>query len=291
MGAVMDELLGHLPANKRRHIEAIVVLIHEATTVEMIVLFGSHARGDAVYDPAGGYFSDYDILVIVADEMTVENHNLWSSLENEFHNLTGPTPVGLIVHDIQDLNHQLQQGWYFFTDVKNEGIVLYDSGRYQLAETQPQSPTQWRVYARQCFAKYFANAEQAFTHAMDSIPRGWNSWAAFLLHQATEAYYYKCSLLVITTYRPKTHNIETLGKRCVSLDPAFRDVFPRDDPDSERQFKLLKAAYVSARYSLSYRISREDLETLAHRIVILRERTEEVCERYIASLRNQQDHR
>ncbi len=282
----MDELIGHLPAMKRRHIETIVTLIREAVEVEMIVLFGSHARGDAVYDPAGGYFSDYDILVIVAEELTVENHNLWSSLEERFHNITGPTPVGMIVHDIGDVNHQLEQGWYFFTDVKNEGIVLYDSGRYELAEAKPRSVAQRRVYARRCFQRYYTSADEAFEYAMDGIKKGRNAWAAFHLHQATEGYY-KCTLLVLTTYRPKLHNIETLGQRCLNLDPAFRYVFPRDNPDSDRQFKLLKAAYVSARYSLSYRISIEDLEALAHRIVILRERTQEVCERFIESLRDQ----
>ena len=284
----MDELLGHLPAMKRRHIEAIVSLVLDAVEVEMIVLFGSHARGEAVYDPAGGYFSDYDILIIVADELTAENHNLWSNLEEQFHKITGLIPVGMIVHDIGDVNYQLEQGWYFFSDVKKEGIVLYDSGRYELAEATPQSLTQRRVYARRCFQKYFKMADEALTTARFRIEQGFNEWAAFDLHQATEAYY-KCTLLVITTYRPKLHNIETLGQRCVNLDPAFRDVFPRDDPDSDRQFKLLKAAYVSSRYSLSYRISREDLEALAHRIVILRERTEEVCERYIESLRVESD--
>ena len=31
----------------------------------MVVLFGSHARGDWVEDPETGYRSDYDLLVVV----------------------------------------------------------------------------------------------------------------------------------------------------------------------------------------------------------------------------------
>ncbi len=41
---------------------------------------------------------------------------------------------------------------------------------------------------------------------------------------------------------------------------------------------------MKARYSLEWTISREDLEVLAQRIAVLRERTRSVCEAYIDSL-------
>ena len=37
----------------------------------------------------------------------------------------------------------------------------------------------------------------------------------------------------------------------------------REDSEDERRFELLEAAYVGARYSMNYRITREALELLA----------------------------
>jgi hypothetical protein len=68
------------------------------------------------------------------------------------------------------------------------------------------------------------------------------------------------------------------------LDPALRDIFPEKPRAETRRLELLKEAYVKARYSLEWTISREDLEVLAQRIAVLRERTQAVCEAHIASL-------
>lgn len=280
---MLKHSLDHLPTSKRDQLAAIVQVIRDAVEVEMIILFGSHARGDWVDDPVGGYFSDYDILVLVRDDATVDDHDLWSTVENKAGRHARKNQPNLIVHTSADVNHQLEQGWYFFTDVKKEGIVLHDAGRHQLAEAVAKTLEQRRVYAQQCFDYYFLQASQFFTHAIEGIERGWNNGGAFMLHQATENYY-KCALLVLTAYRPRQHNIQTLGKQCASLHPAFRDVFPRDTPPANHRFKLLKKAYVDARYNMHYRISRSDLEELARNIAVLRERTEAVCTEHIASM-------
>jgi hypothetical protein len=54
----------------------------------------------------------------------------------------------------------------------------------------------------------------------------------------------------------------------------------------KRRLELLKDAYVKARYSLEWTISREDLEVLAQRIAVLRERTQAVCQAYLESVRD-----
>jgi uncharacterized protein len=139
------------------------------------------------------------------------------------------------------------------------------------------------MYAQHCFREYFETASRFFSFGLTGIKNGWNKMAAFQLHQATENYY-KCAILVITAYWPKQHNIEILGNQCAGLSPAFRDIFPLATPDDERRFELLKEAYVKARYSLTYTISREDLEALARHISVLHERTEAACKEYIASM-------
>ena len=90
--------------------------------------------------------------------------------------------------------------------------------------------------------------------------------------------------VVGTAYWPMEHNIKHLGNMAAGLDPAFCDLFPRRPRADKRRLELLKEAYVKARYSLEWTISREDLEVLAQRIAVLHERTAAVCQAYIDSL-------
>ena len=53
--------LNHLPAREREPIAAIAALLQASAPVEMIILFGSRARGDWVKDPVTGYVSDLDV--------------------------------------------------------------------------------------------------------------------------------------------------------------------------------------------------------------------------------------
>lgn len=55
----MKTSLDHLPELKREQIQAILALLQAEAPVEMVILFGSYARGDWVEDPENGYFSDF----------------------------------------------------------------------------------------------------------------------------------------------------------------------------------------------------------------------------------------
>ena len=45
------------------------------------------------------------------------------------------TPVEFINDDIKQLNKFIEEGRYFYTQIKQEGIILYDSGRYKLSQS------------------------------------------------------------------------------------------------------------------------------------------------------------
>jgi predicted nucleotidyltransferase/HEPN domain-containing protein len=279
----MKDSLEHLPVRKQRHLALIVKMIRTAVDAEMIILYGSHARGDWVEDVRGHKFSDYDILVIVDSEAKVEDVDLWWRLRERLDRAIRPNEVQLIVHDIADVNQQLENGWYFFVDVEKEGIMLHDSGRHVLAEPRPKTRAERRLFAQQCFREYMDTADDFYTSGLNLLERGRNKTAAFQLHQAAE-HYFKCAILVVTAYWPKEHNIKYLARLGAGLDPALRDIFPVKPRAEKRRLELLKEAYVKARYSLTWRISREDLEVLAQRIALLRERTQAVCQAYIESL-------
>jgi predicted nucleotidyltransferase/HEPN domain-containing protein len=272
----MKTSLDHLPPRKQRQLGALVEDIRRAIEVELVILFGSHARGDWVEDPVGGYFSDFDVLVVVKSAKAVARHEVWDGIEQRADKLLGQTALSLIVHDIDDVNRQLAFGQYFFSDIRKEGIVLHDAGRVALAEAKDKTAEERRAYARQNYEQWFESADD-FLLAHDLLlQRGRFKIAAFNLHQATERYY-TAALLVLTEYKPKAHNIDYLGKLAGKLQPSLRDVFPRTAPEDKRVWDLLKKAYIDARYSTKFVVTAEELEVMARRVRDLRERVERVC--------------
>src|SRR5215468_20684 len=158
----MKDTLDHLPAKKQDQLRAVADLIRKEADPEMVVLFGSYARGDWVEDPAGGYFSDFDVLVVVKSRSMVDKHDLWSRVEMRAARITKPTELSLIVHDIKDVNEQLEKGFYFFSDIKKEGVLIYDSGRCHLAEAGERTAAERRAYAEKCFADWFGSATRFY---------------------------------------------------------------------------------------------------------------------------------
>jgi len=229
-----------------------------------------------VEDPVGGYFSDYDVLVIVKSPKAVEKHEVWSMVEQRAESRLGHTALSLIVHDIEDVNRQLELGQYFFSDIKKEGIVLYDAGGITLSEAREKAPEERRRYAQQNYEKWFESADDFMIAYEPLVARGRYNIAAFQLHQATERYY-TAALLVLTEYRPKGHNLTHLGKLAGSLEPSLRAIFPMTPRENKRLFELLKKAYIDARYSTKYAITEGELCVLAARVRELRERVERVC--------------
>ena len=78
----MKRSLAHLPKHKRDELKEIVAIITELADVEMIILFGSYARGNWVEDVyteghiTYEYKSDFDILVVVENPRYARSINL-----------------------------------------------------------------------------------------------------------------------------------------------------------------------------------------------------------------------
>jgi hypothetical protein len=84
-----------------------------------------------------------------------------------------------------------------------------------------------------------------------------------------------------SAYRPKTHNLSVLGKRAADLAPDLRGAFPQDAPEDKRLFELLKSAYVDARYSPKFVITKDELEMLGLHVRKLRDRVARACHAWI----------
>jgi uncharacterized protein len=283
----MKRSLAHLPKQKREEIKAVVSIIREMVpTTEMVILFGSHARGDWVDDTyrEGGviyeYKSDFDILVVTNDKKTVKNDTLWYQLEERIGYNPTRTPVSIIKHHIKDLNQKIEDRFYFFTDLKKEGIWLFNSGNYKLSRARRFSPEELRREAEGHFRNGFQRTVFFFDNYKFNIEKRRNKIAAFELHQAAEHAYHTI-MLVFTGYKAKTHNLDTLSKRAASLNPELMKVFPKKTKEEQRLFKLLKKAYVEARYNDKYRITKKELEYLAGRVKKLHAMARRICRKKI----------
>ena len=283
--------LSHLPEDKRDELKIITDVIQKTVEPEMIILFGSHARGDWVEDRyveghvLYEYMSDYDILVVVEKpEQAAARRAHWNIMRRVLRRELAPeTIVSPIAHAIEFVNARLGEGRYLFTDIKKEGVMLYDSGRFTLAEPRKLWAEEKVRMAQEDFDEWFESACDFHFNFEKSFETDRFKNAAFQLHQATERFY-GTVLLVHTGYRPKLHDIGVLGKRAVALDRKLAGVFPRSTPEEEKRFDLLKRAYIDARYKRDYAITRDDLDYLATRVRDLRAVVEESCRKRIEGL-------
>lgn len=288
----MKTTLPKLPEHKQAEIKAIVTaLIPRFVEIEMIILFGSYARGTWVEDKymengnTYEYKSDYDLLIILSKNGHANSDSVTSGISTRLNELKLATPVHPIYHGMEFVNNELREGSYFFGDIKKEGILLFTTNRYQLADKRKMSPVEVQAKAQRDFDNWFNSASIFYEHFQADMAYKDDAHykiAAFDLHQATERYYGAIQL-VFTGYKPKTHNIEELGNLAKACNIEFGKAFPQALLQERQRFELLKKAYVDARYNMDYKISKEDLDYLSERVQLLRKLTEEICKEKIDS--------
>lgn len=301
----MKTTLDHLPPHKQRELEHVVQTIFEefeaaanlataewkkAGRILKVILYGSYARGTWVDEPhtAKGYKSDYDLLVVVNDRRLIDQVDCWYNLSDRLareFDITGTlkTPVNFIVHTLQEVNDGLAEGRYFFIDVVEDGIALYQSDQRELATPKPKTTEQALALAQEYFDEWYPSAGEFIDDFRSNLERDRNKKAAFELHQAVERLY-QCVLLVCTSYTPHSHNLEFLRKQAARIDRRLIDLWPNDTREERARFQKLKEAYVKARYSKHYRITTEELAWLGERVEELRRVVQTICKDRLAEL-------
>ena len=287
----MNKSLDHLPPRKRFELAKVRELIEQQEGVEMIILFGSYARGgwvehkyiedNIVYE----YQSDFDLLVITAGEYFDRHWTMEQKLDDIFWDMPElETPISLIFHTIQFVNKRIREARYFFVDILKEGIVLYDTQQFQLAQAGPLPPAQRKAQAEEDFEYWYTYAKEFIIDSKAGFDRKNYNKSAFELHQATECFY-SAILLVYTGYKPKLHDLKKLEKQVNEQERRFIKVFPRHTQEQADCFKLLRRAYVDARYRPKhFHITKEQLEYLFERVEVLQTLAKEYCTEKIAEL-------
>jgi len=285
----MKNEITHLPAEKQQELKELTHIVREYyPPVIMIILFGSYARGNWVEEKYEDnihyrYQSDFDVLVITEDRGTRTQQEIEQNLEDIFDRSDSiKTPVSILVHDLEFINAHLLRTQYFFSDIKQEGILLYSVKQFQLQEPRIMSKQDRKKYAQEDFDFWFDKSRKFYKNFKFNLNENDFSTAAFMLHQSSERLY-STILLVYTRYKPNTHDLRSLRKMVNSIDDRFGQVFLMDNKENKQLFNLLRAAYVDARYKKTYTITHDELIKLNEEVKKLQALTESLCKEKIAS--------
>jgi len=287
----MKKSLAHLPELKAEELELIAFKIRSlCDDVQMVVLFGSYARGDwkdGPHEQGRGRLiihkrSDYDILVLTANEYTARDITLWDKVKEKLAQCNLSTHVRIIARDVDFVNYKLSHGQYFFTEICEQGIILYDSGRFKLRQKQDLNPSEAKQHAQAHFDEAFTSATEFYDAFEYKFKKGQYKNAAFQLHQAAE-FASKTVLLVFGSECPQEHHLDVLGDLSADYCPELAGILPRETDEEKGLFELLDYAYIGARYDIHYKITKEQLEQLSPCVKKLHEVTEKICVEKIKS--------
>lgn len=285
----MKKSISYLPKRKQ---EDLIFLVREINKrlpqAEIIILYGSYATGKYVeYDERiefgvpTSFMSDYDILVITSGVSDKKAGNILDNIEDIYYkNPDGQTPVQFINDDIKTLNRQLEEGRYFYTQLKQEGIVLYDSGKYKLSRRRKLNFKEIQQQAQEYFNDKFETANGFFKGANFYHSEKDYKLSSFLLHQACENYYYAIRLS-FTLRSSKQHNLSKLTASVKRYSEELTKVFPQNTTEEKRLFNLLKSAYIESRYNPDFVVTKGDIDSLIPKVELLRDITKRICEKKI----------
>ena len=285
----MKDSITYLPKDKQEDLNFLVKeILKRLPQTEFIILYGSYARGNYVRRSLriedGGIptvkISDYDIYVITSGINSKKAETVLDNVEDIFFagkDFDRDTPVEFINDDIKMLNKYLEEGRYFYTQIKQEGVVLYNSGKYKLARRRKLNFAEIKEQAQEYFNEKLNEANEFLVDTINAYNRENYKRASFYLHQACENYYYAIRL-TFTLRNNKQHNLSKLSSSTKRYSEDLVTVFPQDTLEEKRLFILLKAAYVEARYNPYFVVTKEDIDELVPKVELLRNITIRICD-------------
>lgn len=285
----MKDSIAYLPKDKQDDLVFLVKeILKRLPQTEYIILYGSYARGNYVRRSVriedGGIptvkISDYDIYVVTSGFNSKKAETVLDNVEDIFFSgkdFDRDTPVQFITDDIKALNKYLEEGRYFYTQIKQEGIVLYNSGKYKLSRRRKLNFAEIKEQAQEYFDEKFEKGNFFFDDAVTNKGRERFQMSSFYLHQACENYYYAIRL-TFTLRNNKQHNLSKLSSSVRRYADDLGTVFPQNTSEEKRLFVLLKAAYVEARYNPYFVVTKEDIDALIPKVELLRDIAKRICE-------------
>ncbi len=281
-----------LPEHKLNEINTIKQVIIDFVDPDMIILYGSYARGeykDQVYINDGiryFYISDYD-LIVVTNKTDVKEYELSEELNKR---IKARPDINFFMYDIDYFNHQLVTGNFFFVPVYYEGVLLYSNGKSILIEPKPLTIKQIRENVQANYEFWIGNANTFIAHfhfdyelmLKGKSRSGMNAW---FLYQTVESIY-SALLLVFIGIKPKLHNLYKYRKSVNAISEELNAIFPEiKDSNEKRLFDLLNRAYISGKYKHEFEVDINDIKTISGRLEKMLAITDRLCKERIESLK------
>ncbi len=272
----LTQILSHLPPERIADLEQITQKILDTHRVDIIMLFGSYARGDFKTERGKeqGKKSDFDILIVTEDG--TRKKQVVAKLRGAFKDME--IVVQTLVVPIHVVNKALEENQYFYSDIKKEGIELFNSGRYDFASFKGLSPTRRREIAEADFEEWYVGAVDAFKGFEFYVEGKKFGWASFMLQQSIEMCYTTIEM-VFSHYNPHEHNLFALRDRCVRFHPRLKGVFHYGNEEHKKLFDQLNYAYIGGRYrnEKEFPVDMDKIEFWKQETESFLKLTEEIC--------------
>ncbi|MFT5819315.1 MAG: putative nucleotidyltransferase/HEPN domain-containing protein [Crocinitomix sp.] len=286
----LKQILSHLPKERIDDLELIVQKIVDTHRVDIIVLFGSFARGDFKTERGAeqGKKSDFDILIVTEDG--TKKKWVVGKLRGAFKDME--IVVQTLVVTIGVVNKALEENQYFYSDIKKEGIELYNSGSYDFAAFKGLTPTRRREIAEYDFKEWFGQANgfwEDFEHNQTKIDLDslYLRKCSFHLQQCIEMCYTAIEM-VFSHYNPHEHNLFVLRDRNVRFHKQLKGVFHYEDEAQAKLFDQLNYAYIGGRYrnETEFPVDMDKINFWKQETETFLKLTEEICTERIQEFKN-----
>ena len=272
----LTQILKHLPSERISDLEQITQTIIDTQRVQIILLFGSYARGDykSKRGAVQGKKSDFDILIVTED--SASKRKVVGELRNAFTD--SEIVVQPLFVTINTVNQALEENQYFYSDIKKEGIVLYNSGRFDFTTFKGLSATRRREIAEADFKEWFGDANESWKLFDYCIKENLLRKASFNLQQTIEMCYTAIEM-VFSHYNTHEHNLIALRDKNVKYHVRLKGVFHYDDEEKKKLFDQLNYAYIGGRYKneKEFPVDMDKIEFWKQETEMFLKLTEEIC--------------
>lgn len=245
---------------------------------EMIILYGGYSTGKFVeYDEhvefciLTSFISYYDILVVTNRVPNNKAGNELNIIEGIYYKDTdNKTTVQFANYDIKSLKHQLEAGRYLYTQLKQEGSILYNSKKNKLSRRRKLNFIEIQQKALEYFGEKIESVQNKLIMAQFAFKNGLYKEAIFNLQQVSENIYFAISFAFILT-SSKLYNLTKLSGSVKYHFEELATVFPGSTAEEKQLFPFLKDTYVVAFNNYNFLVTKKDIDAISHKVELLRD--------------------
>jgi len=278
--------INRLEKSKQEELDVILKIILDIwkkhIKPEIVIVFGDYLKRNfrennlvREWNHIVEYRGIVDILIVTRKPNHEKNMRLSREIISVIKNKNNIlNSVNIMIEDIFNFDQAIREKRYFYIDIINEWILLYDSKKYSIKNIKNINKIEVKKVQKEDFHNWFNIAGEFLKDYKNAYERSSYKIAIFYLHQSTEMFI-TCYLIVKTWYKPKTHDLEVLYSKLKNYTNKFNTIF---DLNTENEiFELIRWAYINSRYKKAYIVEKKDLDLLEEKIIKLSKIVKVLC--------------